>query len=102
MIRKIIPEYYPKYTKFSSVGSHFGASCLNLSRCGAFCLRSVFRNLWGWTDFGLPCGTLGPMFSTCWQSLGANLLKNSKIPEQPMAPTTPSKKQARIQQKLYR
>ena len=70
-------------------------SCLALSWGNAFVLLPVFRNLWGvpaWTDLGLPCGTLGPMFLTVWKIVGANVLRISKIPEQQMAPTTPSKK----------
>ena len=88
----------PNYAKKSDVGSPFGASCLNLSRSSAFVLILVFRNLQGvppWTDFGLPCGTLGPILLTCWKNLTAALLQTSKIPEQQIAPTTLPKKQAR-------
>ena len=67
--------------------------------------RPAFRNLWGyphWTDFGLPWDTLGPMLSLVWKIWVATLLQNSKIPGKQMSPTTPSKKQARISNKLYR
>ena len=64
IMRKNIETYYPKYSKLSDFGSHFGTNCLADSRCGAFCLRPVFQNLWAvppWTDFGRPRGTLGPI-----------------------------------------
>ena len=37
-----------------------------------------------------------------WKALVADVLQNSKTPEQQMSPTTPSKKQAWINTKLYR
>ena len=61
-----------------------------------FCSRPGFRNLLGvlpCTDFGL---TWGHPWSTFWNIWIAMLLHVSKIPEQHMSPTTPSKKQARI------
>ena len=35
-----------------------------------------------WTDVGLPCGTLGLFFLTCWKIEWASLLPNPKIPGQ--------------------
>ena len=53
------------YPKLSDAGSHVGASCLVLCGYGAFCLRPVFgtSRVPPWIDYGLPCGTLGPI---CW------------------------------------
>ena len=48
-------------------------------------LRPVFRNLWGvpvWTEFDLPWGTLGPMFSTFRKILDQFIFQMSKILEQ--------------------
>ena len=91
-------EYYRKYSNFWNVGSHLGANCLRAFAFFATFFQAGFRNLWGgtrWTDLGLPWGTLGPILTICWKILGANLLQISKIPEQQIAPTTPSEKQAR-------
>ena len=44
------------------------------------------------TDVGFLWGTLGLMLSIVWQMLVASLLPKSKIPEQPIAQTTHSKK----------
>ena len=51
-----------------------------------------------WPDVGLPCGTLGLIFLACWKNRVASLLQMSKILEQQVAPSTPSKKQAMIRQ----
>ena len=104
-MRGDIEKYYQTYAKSYDLGSHFGPSCVIDSRGGAFFSRPVFRNLWGvppWTDFGIPWDTLDPILSLVWKIVIANLLQNSKIPEQQMSPTTPSKKQARINKKLRR
>jgi hypothetical protein len=45
-----------------------------------------------WTNFGLPWGILGPILSISCKISGAKLVQNSKIPEQQIAPTTPSTK----------
>ena len=70
MMRKNIEKCSPKYALVSDCGYHFGTIFVNLSYGSAFCLRPVFRNLWGvppWTDLGLPCGTLGPSFWIFWK-----------------------------------
>ena len=49
-------HYYQTYANLSDIGSHFGTSCLKLYWGSAFCLRRVFRTLWGvppWTDVDL-------------------------------------------------
>ena len=99
-MRKSIENQSPKYIKFSDLGCHCETICVMVCGPGAFLFGTCFRNLWGIppsTDFGLPGGTLGPILLTFWESLEAVLLQNSKIPGQEMAPTTPSKKQAKIQ-----
>ena len=53
-----------KYSKLSDLGSHVGASRLKLPRCGAICLRPVFRNLWG-----VPLGGGTPL-DRFWYPLG--------------------------------
>ena len=68
------------------------------------CSQAGFRNLWGVPpsiDFIPLWGTLGPILSRFWKISGVTLLPISKIPEQQIAPTTPSKNQARIHRKLY-
>ena len=52
------------------------------------------------TDFGLPWGTLGPILSTFWKMPVADLLQISKIPEQPLSPTKPSKNKQRFKSSL--
>ena len=54
-----------------------------------------------WTDFGLPGGTLDPIFLTFEHNLKPNLIQISKTPEQHLdtSETKSSKKQARIRQK---
>ena len=94
MMRKNIERYHRKDRQPCDLGSHFGTSSMADSRPGAFFLRPVFRNLWGvppWTNFGLPWGILGPMLSISCKISGAKLVQNSKIQEQQIAPTTPSK-----------
>ena len=105
MMRENIEKYRQKYRQPCDLGSHFGACCMIVSRGGALFLRPVFRNLWGvppWTNFGLPWGILGPILSISCKLSGAKLVQNSETPEQQIAPTTPSKKQARIPKQLYR
>ena len=81
------------YGKLADVGSHFGAICLIDSRSGMFLLPTcVSEPLRGtpWTDLSLSWGILASMILTYWRSLGATLFQMSNIPEQQMAPTTPS------------
>ena len=92
MMRKNIENDHQQYRQPCDLGSHIGACCMILSRCGAFVLRPVFRNLWGvppWTNFDLPLGILGPILSISCKISVAKLVQNSKIPEQQIAPTTP-------------
>ena len=50
-----------------------------------------------WTDFGLPWGTRGPNLSSFGKISVATVLQISKTPAQQMSPTTPSRKEARMQ-----
>ena len=79
-----IKTYHHEYNKLSDAGYHFGTSCLKSSSSGAYCLRPVFRNLWGvlpWADLGLPWDTIG-LILTCRQNLRVNIIQISKIPKQ--------------------
>ena len=94
-MRTNIEKNHPKIAKLLDWGFYFGNSCLNLSRCRAFLFATCFRTFWEsttWTDFGIPWGTLGPIFLTYWKMRGPTFFQNGKIPEQQIAPTTPSKK----------
>ena len=67
LMREDIDKYFLKYAKLSDLGSNLGASCLNLSRCGAFVFATCLSKPLGvpdWTGLGLPCGTFGPIFLT--------------------------------------
>ena len=94
-----------------------GAVCVRLSSGGTSFYRPHSRNLRGappraildppwddfgtpWTDFGLPWDTLGPIVLSFWKILVADLLQISKIPEQPLSPTTPSKNKQRFKSSL--
>ena len=94
MIRKNNEQNYPKYFKLSYLVPHFGASCLKFSSSSAFLLATYFSEPLG----GPPLGT---MVRLC-RLVGTHLLQISKIPEQKMAPTAPSNKQATIQKQFYR
>ena len=66
MIRKNCDKCDPNWAEPSDSRSHLGAIRSIVSSCGAFFFQPVFRTLWGvppWTDLGLRCGTLGPIFS---------------------------------------
>ena len=103
-MRNEIEHNYQTYANISDFGFCVGAVCLPLSRCDAF-FRDLFFGTSGvlpWTDLGLPWGTLGQILSTLWKMLVANVLRNSKIPEQHMSPTTPSTKNKQEFKALYR
>ena len=107
MMWKNIKENYPKNAKLSDFSSHLGASCVVDSLTSTFLFAICFSQPLGGTPldrFWPPGGTLGPiLLLLCFFFFAkAILLQNSKIPEQQITPTTPSKKQARINEKLYR
>ena len=97
---------YPKYTTLSDFGSHVGACCLIGSRCGAFCLRSVFRNLWGGDPLGPISASSGAPLVRCSCLFGRieqqicskyqRFQSSISIHRKRMVPTTPSNKQASI------
>ena len=94
MMREHIEKYHQKDHQPCDFGSHFGASCDVLSRGGAFFCDLFFGTSGGvppWTNFSLPWGILGPILSISCKISGAKLVQHSKIPEQQITPTTPSK-----------
>ena len=94
-VRKNIDEYWPQYSKFQIGALILEPVAWLIPGVAHFCLRPVFRNHWGvppvdrvWPSLGHPWIDFVD-FLKIWVG---NLLQISKIPEQQMSPTTPSKK----------